>query len=464
MPPQGRDENNAENRAAPAVNGSVETLEADRNAPPQQVVRRGGTFESFRHRDFSWFWSGSLVSNTGSWMQMAALAIVVYQLRRSEIDLGLVNFASGIPVLFLALPAGLLADRVDKRKLLIWSQALLGVLAAALWALYRLDRLNSAHAIEALLWISVIGVLGGVLSALTFPAWQSFLPDLVPQGGLMNAIALNSAQFQASRMLGPLAASAAFAVGLTTGDVFLVNAASFLFVIAALWAIRPHPHAAAATDRRAPEQHESSWQRLTAGVRYAREHRVVGTLILSTAFMTVFGMPYMMLLPAIADKALNGPNHGQQYYTLLLAANGFGAIFGSLAVASLRPTVKRERLIPASILAMAALLIAFALSRWLPLSIALSTLAGAAFLTTNSLTNTSIQAAVPGQLRGRVMALFVMSFMGIMPISSALFGPLGEWIGPTNAVLGGAVLLGIWGLYLLFSRALQREDAPDAPA
>lgn len=436
---------------------AVETLEADRGAPPQPIARRGSTFESFRHRDFTWFWSGSLVSNTGSWMQMAALAIVVYQLRRSEIDLGIVNFASGIPVLFLALPAGLLADRVDKRRLLIVSQALLGVLATALWALYRFDRLNSAHAIEALAWISLIGVLGGVLSALTFPAWQSFLPDLVPPGGLMNAIALNSAQFQASRMLGPLAAGAVFAIGLTTGDVFLVNAASFLFVIAALWAIRPHPQAASAADHRAAEQHEGSWQRLTAGVRYAMEHPVVGTLILSTAFMTVLGMPYMMLLPAIADKALHGPNHGQGYYTLLLAANGFGAIFGSLAVASLPPTVKRERLIPASIVTMAGLLVAFSVSRWLPLSVVLSTLAGAAFLTTNSLTNTSIQAAVPGQLRGRVMALFVMSFMGIMPISSALFGPLGEWVGPTNAVLGGAVLLVIWGLYLMFSGTLHRE-------
>src|SRR5512139_3945513 len=109
--------------------GEVTTIEADIEVPPQAVVRRGGTFESFRYRDFTWFWLGSLVSNTGTWMQTAALAIVVWGLRGSELDLGLVNFVSGIPVLFLALPAGALADRVDKRRLLVWAQALLALQA-----------------------------------------------------------------------------------------------------------------------------------------------------------------------------------------------------------------------------------------------------------------------------------------------------------------------------------------------
>ncbi len=435
------------------------TLEADVAEPTGAIVRRGGTFESFKHRDFTWFWFGSLVSNTGTWMQTAALAIVVYALRQREFDLGLVNFASGIPILFLALPAGLLADRVDKRKLLMWSQGLLGVLAAALWVLYRAGRLNPGHTIEALVWISLIGLLGGVLSALTFPAWQSFLPDLVPRNDLMNAIALNSAQFQSSRLLGPLAASGVLLVGLTSGDIFLVNAASYLFVIASLWAIRPHPRSASSTEQRRPAATEGAWRTLTAGVRYAVDHPVVGMLILSTAVMTIVGMPYMMLLPAIADKALHGPNHGETYYAWLMAANGFGAIFGSLGVASLPPRVNRERLIPFAIIAMAGLLIAFSLSRWLWLSLILSVLAGAAFLTNNSLANTSIQSTVPGQLRGRVMALFVMSFMGIMPLSAAAFGALGDRIGPTAAVLAGAVVLGVWGFYLLLSGALMRGRA-----
>jgi MFS family permease len=460
----------AQTLAADTVPSSVAQTEADVAEPTQAVVRKGSTFESFKHRDYTWFWAGSLVSNTGTWMQNAVLAIVVWGLRGREFDLGIVNFAAGIPVLFLALPAGVLADRLDKRKLLMWSQAALGLLAAGLWILFRAGRLQSSHATEALFWIAGLGLLAGVFSALTFPAWQSFLPELVGREDLMNAIALNAAQFQSSRLLGPLAATGLLLVGFDSGDVFLVNAASFLFVIAALWAIRPAARqltdAPAETPAEKPEPAASSradsvWTTLTVGVRYAVNHPVIGLLILSTAFMTVFAMPYMMLLPAIADKALHGADHGKLYYSWLLAANGFGAIFGSLGVASLPTSIRRERLIPFSLMTMAALLIGFSLSRSFVLSMVLSVLSGAAFLTTNSLTNTSIQIAVPGPLRGRVMSLFVMAFMGIMPVSAAVFGPLGEVIGPTNAVLAGAIVLLAWGAYLAASGRMARgaEDA-----
>lgn len=432
---------------------AVETIEADTEMPPRDIVRRGKTFDSFRHRDFTWFWFGSLVSNTGSWMQAAVLAIVVWGLRSRELDLGLVNFAAGIPVLFLALPAGVLADRVDKRKLLMWSQALLALQAAALWGLSVTGRLSAEHAVIALWWIVGLGLMGGILSALTFPAWQSFLPDLVPREGLMNAIALNSAQFQSSRLLGPLVASGLLMAGVATGQVFLVNALSFIFVIAALAAIRPHPEAHVGPTHHL-EPTEGPWQSLTAGVRYARSHPTVGVLIISTALITVFAMPYMMLLPAIAEKSLGG---GDLEYSWLLAANGFGAVLGSLGVASLPAHTDRERIIPLAIGALAVLLVGFALSRSLVLSLMLSVLAGAAFLTINSLSNTSIQASVPGALRGRVMALFVMSFMGIMPISSAIFGVLGEWIGPSEAVLVGAVILLGWSVILASTRLLTRQ-------
>lgn len=427
---------------------NVQTIEADVAEPTPEVMRRGATFESFAHRAFTLFWSGALVSNTGTWMQTAALSIVVYALRRSETDLGFVNFISGIPVLFLALPGGLIADRLEKRSLLIWSQVLMAFQAAALWLLWRGGHLSAEHATTALYWIGGLGLLGGILSALTFPAWQSFLPDLVPRKTLMNAIALNSAQFQVSRLLGPLAASALIGVGISAGDVFLVNAASFLFVIAALWAIRPCD-ARCRGEQEHVRQAEGPWATLMAGLHYAREDHVIGILVFSTAVLSVFAMPYMMLLPAIADKVLGGPNGGTHWYAWLMAANGFGAVFGSLGVASLPHDIHRERIIPAATVLMAALLAAFSLSRWFWLSMVLSVLAGATFLTINSLTNTSLQAGCPGHLRGRIMSLFILAFMGLMPISSAIFGPLGEWIGPGNAVLVGSVAVGAWGLYLI---------------
>ena len=190
-------------------------------------------------------------------------------------------------------------------------------------------------------------------------------------------------------------------------------------------------------------------------------HRAVGILILSTAVLTVSAMPYMMLLPAIADEVLRGPDQGRLYFSWLMAANGFGAIFGSLAVASLPASVRRERILPLTIIAMAVLLVAFALSRTFWLSMVLSVLCGAAFLTANSLANTTIQSTVPPHLRGRVMALFVMSFMGIMPISSLAFGPLGEWIGPDKAVLAGAVIVLVWGVVLAASGWLKPEADQD---
>jgi len=421
------------------------TASAEENPEhPQAVVRQGGTFESFRYRDFTWFWLGSVVSNTGSWMQNTALALVVFSFRGSSLDLGIVNFVSGIPILFLALPAGVLADRVDKRKLLIIGQAALLVQAAAL------------------------GILAydGQLSALTFPAWQALLPDLVPRAGLMNAIALNSAQFQSSRLLGPLVTSVFVLAGAAMGHVFMVNSASFLFVIAALWAIRPRadPDPGGGRAQAILSGPESAWSRLTAGVRYAREDRTVGALIVSTAFMTVFAMPYMMLLPAVVHGALGSTGHvADVQVSWLMSASGLGAFVGALVVASMPTTVRRERLIPFSIVAMAVVLVAFSFSRTFWLTLPLSALAGAAFLTTNSLTNTSIQAAVPGRLRGRVMGLYVMAFLGIMPISAALFGPLGQAIGAASAVRTGAIVLAGWGVFLIASRSLTRRLADRQP-
>ncbi|MDO8964339.1 MAG: MFS transporter [Coriobacteriia bacterium] len=441
----------------------VSTLEADVEGPSSQIVRTGTTFDAFRHRDYSLFWSGALVSNVGSWMQMYALSIVVYAFRKSEADLGIVNALSGLPVLFLALPAGALADRVDRKQLLIWSQVAMGVLAVALGGLYVTGHLSDASPVTALAWVSAIGLLGGIMSALTFPAWQSMVPDLVPRETLLNAIALNAAQFQTARLLGPLAASGLLLLGAGMGDIFFVNAASFIFVIAALAVIRPAKHEAPA----AGAKRDGAWKTLTAGLAYAAENRTVGVLILSTAMMTIFGMPYMMLLPAIADKALHGDKLLVSY---LMAANGMGAVVGALVVASLPKDVRREPLVRYALLAMAVLLVAFALSRIIWLSLVFSALAGAAFLTSTSLMNTSIQSCVPNRLRGRVMALFVVSFMGLMPVSSIVFGPLGKVIGPTNAVIAGAVVLGIYALVLVArpgllspQAACDLDEGPGAP-
>jgi len=457
---------------AEAAEEQTLTLEADVEAPPQAVARSRGPFESFQHRDFTLFWLGALVSNIGSWMQMYALGIVVFSFRKSSFDLGLVNFLGGIPVLFLALPAGAIADRVDRRKLLILIQVVLLLQAAALGALYNTGLLGSDDPIGSLVRVSLLGFVGGVFMSFMAPAFQSMLPDLVPRRLLMNGIALSSAQFQSARLLGPLVAAALVLAGAGMGEVFYVNAVSFLFVIAALRAIRlrtgsghGRPHAAGEPTDRAPSTNWrlDSWHQLTAGLRYARQDRVVGLLILSTAVMTICAFPYMTLLPAIVSTTLGFSGKGlSRVVAFVMAANGLGALAGALVVASLPASVGRNRLIPFTLAALSLLLVAFALSHWLPLTLALSTLAGAALLASSSLTNTSIQVAVPGHLRGRVMALFVLAFMGMMPISSILSGSLGQKIGPAGAVLVGALLLLAWAVVLLARPGLLRAETRPA--
>jgi MFS family permease len=455
---------------------SLAESESDLGSPPTNVVRHGGTFESFRHRAYALFWSGALVSNVGTWMQNYALTVLVYSFRSSELDLGIVNFVSGIPTLLFGLYAGALADRVDRRKLIIWAQAALMVQAAVLGTLYSLGRLSSTHAIEALLWVAALGFVGGTLSALTFPSWQAMLPDLVPRPTLLNAIALNSAQFQSARLLGPLVAGAMMLAGLNEGHIFWVNAASFLFVIGALAVVRPlyaHPRGPAGERG---DRSESPWRTLTAGVRYARHHRSTALLITSTGVLTIFGMAYMMLLPAVVDKSLLPQTLNaamvpagvamadfrktliDQQTAFLMAANGTGAVFGALVVASLSHAVRRERLVRWTYLTLAVALIGFGLSRNLYLSLVISSIAGAGVLTTNSLINTSIQAQVPHELRGRVLSLFIIAFMGLMPFSAIIFGVLGKAIGPSTAIIAGAVVLLAYAAFLLARPDLLEPD------
>jgi MFS family permease len=443
---------------------SVAGWESEAGSPPVEIVKQGGTFESFRHRAYLLFWSGALVSNVGTWMQATVIGLIAYGFRHSEFDLGLVTFLSQIPNLFLALPGGVLADRVDKRRLIILAQVLLMFQAIAFGVLFVTGHLGASTPILSLALVSALGLIAGVVTALSFPAWQAMLPDLVPRPALMNAIALNSAQFQSARMLGPLAAGAVILVaGSIAGiaDVFWINAVSFLCVIAALWAVRVQPHAQV---RKATSSGgESAWKSLLQGLDYAIKHRLIGIVILSTTIMTVFGMPYVFLLPSVADKVLGF--HGVARYTpiydFLLAANGFGALIGALIVASLPHGIRRERLMRWSILATAVVLVAFAFTPWLWLSLLLSALAGACVLTTNSLANTSVQANVPHELRGRVMSVYITCFLGFMPLSALAFGPLAQWIGTSQAIAGGALVLLAWALVLIVRPSLLTADGSE---
>jgi MFS family permease len=448
------------------------TVEADITVPPAALVRRGwvaSTFQSFRFRDFRLFWTGALLSNIGTWMQNAALAILVlyFDPARVSLNTGIVQGVAGLPVLLLAIPAGAVADRVDRRKLLIWIQVILLAQAATLGILYDAKVLGPWQPIESLVLVGILGLIGGIFMAFQGPAFQSILPDLVSRESLMNGIALNSAQLQSSRMLGPTIVAGMLLVHSGLGLVFYINAATFLFVIAALAAIRPRAefHAGHVTSVRGPaggtprdgvaaelERAEATaWHTFTAGISYARKYPAIGLLILTTALLVFLGFPYVIILTAIISSRIPGlvEKQVESMFSIVYAFNGAGALIGSLAIAGLPANLKRNRVIPIALVVFSALVIAFSFASRVWVMCVITLFAGAAYISTSSLVMTSIQAAVPGRLRGRVMALFMMGFLGVMPLSAFFFGPLGQAIGPDTAVLIGGVLLLLWGLVLV---------------
>lgn len=427
------------------------TLEADTVAAPQGTLRRFRTFDSFRHRDFALFFSGALLSNVGSWMQTTALGWLVFNITGKSGSLGMVNFLAGIPVFFLTIFTGALADRVDRKKLLIWTQIVLMVQAASFgW-------ISSQDGGVPMLWIYGLSLLGGVTMAFMSPAFQSMPPDLVPRESLMNAVALSAMQFNAARLVGPVVAAGVVFVfsGTASGgvtEIFWVNAASFLFVIWSLWVIKPKAHPPHDTE-------ETVTQRLMGGVHYVREHRRVLMNLVSASVLVVFAMPHATLLPAIAKNTLG---LGVSGYSTLFAMNGLGALLGALWVASQPPTVDRERIIRIGYLVLGAGCVALGLSASVALSGLTLFVMGFAFLAITSSINTNIQSTVPPQLRARVMGLYVMSFMGMMPFGAMLFGTLGDLITPRWAVVSGAVVVLAWGANLLLRPHLLCPGGPGA--
>jgi MFS family permease len=422
------------------------TYEADVSSPPRRILRGITTFESFRYRDYSYFFGGALLSNIGTWTQTVALGWVIYALTSSSSSLGIVNFLSGIPILFLTLFAGSLIDHVDRRRLLIWAQVIMMGQAMAFAVL------NHTGAIT-IGWIYLLTLAGGVVSAFMFPAWQAMVPDLVPRSSLLNAIALSSAQFNAARLVGPMVTAtimAAFAANETLGItmVFGLNAASYLFVIWALAVIRP-------AQEMQSRNGESALSRLGAGIAYARQHPHIAMHLLTAALLVVFGMTFMTLLPAIAVEVLALGSTG---YSSLMMFNGLGALAGALMVASLPRSVPRERIIRYGLAAMAVGAIALSFSRSYALSAALLVVLGVAFLSCVSSLNTNLQTAAPTHLRGRIMALYVVSFMGMMPFGSLAFGALGDLVGPAWAVFSGGAALLVWALVLLMRPRLLCSD------
>jgi len=361
-------------------------------------------------------------------MRITAQSWLVYDLTKSPLLLGTVTVANTLPTMLLALFGGAIADRSEKRQLLVWTQSIFMAGALALAALTLTGQIAVWH-------IMVISLITGIAGAMDMPARQSLIPHLVDRSDMVNAIALNSAGFNGSRIVGPAIAGLVIEhVGgrIGAGWCFAINGLSYVSILSALVALKVNSR---------PDAHERQpvLREVREGVTFAWRHFAVRTYLIAMSVFGIFGLSYSVLMPVFASDVLHVDAGG---YGGLLTANGVGATIGALALATARPP--RPGLVMLGMLtAFSLLLAAFASSASYYLSLALMVVIGGTMVGYMSLTNTTIQSIVPDALRGRIMSLYILSFFGTAPLGGLVTGVLAQSLGAQAAVFIGAAVCGV---------------------
>ncbi len=373
------------------------------------------------HRNFRLFFFGQGVSLIGTWMQSVALGWLVLEITDSPFAVGLNQALRSFGVLLFTLYAGVVVDRVDKRRLIVWTQALQMLEALALAVLVWTRSVTTWQ-------VMALAILFGVVNAFDIPGRQAFIAELVGKEDLMNAIALNSSMFNAARIVGP--AVAGILIGATgVGMCFFLNGVSYIAVIGGLLAMRLPPFMA----HPAPG---SAWEGFHQAVRFIRSDARVSALVVLVAVFSVLGFPFLVLMPVVARDVLHTDARG---YGALMAAVGVGAMLGALALALAGRRVHEGGALLGGGAAFGALLVVFAVARALSTAVALLALAGCAMIVTTALANTMLQTLVPDELRGRVMAFYAFVFVGMAPFGAFQAGLVAEHTGAPFAIaLGGA--------------------------
>jgi MFS family permease len=382
-----------------------------------------------KHRNFQLFFSGQLISLIGTWMQSVAQAWLVYRLTGSSLLLGSVGFASQFPVFIVAPVGGIVADRLNRQRVVIGTQIASMVLAGILAGLTLSGRVQVWH-------IFVLAALLGVVNAFDIPGRQAFLVDMVGKEDLMNAIALNSSMFNGARIIGPAIAGVLVAK-IGEGWCFFANAVSYIAVIIGLVMMRVQA-------RGYSPAAGSPLTHILEGFRWVRQTGPIWALLLLLGLVSLVAMPYTVLMPVFADKVLHG---GARGLGILMGATGVGALMGALTLASRTGVRGLGRWVAYSCGGFGVSLILFAFSRNFWLSVALLLPVGFCMMLQMSSSNTLIQAMVPDAMRGRAMALYSMMFMGMAPFGALLGGAIADRLGaPLTVAIGAVASLGgaIW--------------------
>jgi len=378
------------------------------------------TFSALRHRNFRLFFFGQAVSLIGTWMHSLAQGWLVLKLTDSAFYLSLVQAMGSLPILFLSLISGVVADRVVKRNLLLVTQTLSMALALALALLVSFGTVHVWHVVA-------VATLLGVVNTFDIPGRQSFIVEMVGKEDLMNGIALNSAVFNGARVIGP--AVAGILIGFAgLAACFYINAVSYIAIIACLAMMKLEAQ---------PEKREARplWKELREGLSYVRHAPALSSFIFMVAVTSLFSIPYIALMPIFARDILNV---GAKGLGVLMGSAGIGALIGALTLATVG-SVRRKGLVAlVSAVASSSALLAFSFSRIPLLSNLLLVVIGWGMITQLATVNTLIQTDVPDELRGRVMSLYTLVFLGFIPVGNLIVGTIAHLIGTPYAVAVGA--------------------------
>jgi MFS family permease len=383
--------------------------------------RLSESLRALRHRNFQLFFAGQFVSLIGTWMQGVAQSWLVYRLTGSSFLLGAVGFAGQIQVFLLSSIGGTIADRYDRRRVVIATQSASMLLAFALAALTLTGHVRVWH-------IFVLAALLGAVNAFDIPARQSFIVEMVGKADLINAIALNSSMFNGARIVGPAIAGILVA-SIGEGWCFFSNAVSYIAVIAGLLLMQtrtPPPRVSEA----------SPLARILEGFRFVRSTTPIRDLLLLLGLVSLVGVPYTVLMPIFAAQILHG---GARGLGILMGAAGVGALCGAVSLAVRSRIQGLGRLAGYSSAGFAVSLILFSMSRSFWLSVSLLVPAGFFLMVQTASSNTLIQSMVPDELRGRIMAVYSMMFMGMAPFGALFAGLLAERLGAPLTVATGAI-------------------------
>lgn len=387
-------------------------------------------FRALSNPDYRIFWIGAFLSNIGTWMQAVAQGWLVLLLTNSAFWLGLDGFMATAPGFVFTLVGGVFADLIDRRRLLIYTQVVAGFAALGLATLV------ATHAVNR--WM-VLGfsLITGCCMALASPSYLAMTYDLVGREDLANAIAMNSTQFQLARVIGPTFAGIAFRF-LGLAGCFYANGLSYIAVVAALWVVRPQQHLSSSS--REERGRGAFWHDLFEGFRYVRNRPRVSSLLVLSGVNSLFGAPYFTLVPIYARNIFH---LGETGLAVMMGTAGAGAFFGALLVAYLGDFRRKGWLVLGGSIFFGIFIANFAVSARLGLALAFLFGVGFSLVVCVSTINTLLQKLVTDEMRGRVMSMFILSFLGTMPIGNIIAGSVSTHFGPQHTLAAGGLIVSL---------------------